>query len=37
VGYDSIVVPAYVVETVNGQKVCMNPLDQTKGKGGNRG
>lgn len=36
VGYDGIVVLPYVVETVNGQKVCKNPLDQTTGKGSGR-
>ncbi len=36
VGYDGIVVLPYVVETVNGQKVCKNPLDQTTGKGSSR-
>lgn len=35
-GYERIVVLPYVVETVNGQKVCKNPLDQTTGKGSSR-
>ncbi len=36
VGYDGIVVLPYVVETVNGQKVCKNPLGQPTGKGSSR-